>query len=178
MTRQWHTSSIITAPASDGRIVQFYSKLCAVLRLLLLFVKWISRKQVFDLYITRNLMINTENVTSIVRDCRCSYKDTDCEELMWRTMAEASSSSSGSAPVNNIVKEGWLFKRGEIINSFSLWYNYSWNLLGEHIKNWRQRYFILKEDGQFIGFRSKPTPQDLNDPLNNFTVKGTSYKDI
>merc|ERR1719210_3162046 len=68
-------------------------------------------------------------------------------------MAEASS-SSGSAPVNNIVKEGWLFKRGE------------------HIKNWRQRYFILKEDGQFIGFRSKPTPQDLNDPLNNFTVKG------
>ena len=43
---------------------------------------------------------------------------------------------------------------------------------GEHIKNWRQRYFILKEDGQFIGFKSKPTPQDLNDPLNNFTVKG------
>ena len=43
---------------------------------------------------------------------------------------------------------------------------------GEHIKNWRQRYFILKEDGQFIGFKSKPSSQDLNDPLNNFTVKG------
>merc|ERR1712038_1169704 len=43
---------------------------------------------------------------------------------------------------------------------------------GEHIKNWRQRYFILKEDGQFIGFKSKPSAQDLNDPLNNFTVKG------
>ena len=138
MTRQWHTSSIITAPASDGRIVQFYSKLCAVLRLLLLFVKWISRKQVFDLYITRNLMINTENVTSIVRDCRCSYKDTDCEELMWRTMAEASSSSSGSAPVNNIVKEGWLFKRGRIINSFSLWYN------STHMESFRRTYQKLE----------------------------------
>ena len=46
--------------------------------------------------------------------------------------------------------------------------------LGEHIKNWRQRYFILKEDGQFIGFKSKPSVQDLNDPLNNFTVKGST----
>jgi len=55
----------------------------------------------------------------------------------------------------NVVKEGWLYKRGE------------------HIKNWRQRYFILKEDGQFIGFKSKPNTQDqINDPLNNFTVKG------
>ncbi len=23
--------------------------------------------------------------------------------------------------------------------------------LGEHIKNWRQRFFILKDDGQFLG---------------------------
>ena len=49
-------------------------------------------------------------------------------------------------------------------------------VLGEHIKNWRQRYFILKEDGQFIGFKSKPTAQDLTDPLNNFTVKGKFNK--
>jgi len=56
---------------------------------------------------------------------------------------------------NSIVKEGLLFKRGE------------------HIKNWRQRFFILKDDGQFLGFKSKPiTPQDMADPLNNFTVKG------
>lgn len=68
-------------------------------------------------------------------------------------MAEQNSSSSPRAN-SNIVKEGWLFKRGE------------------HIKNWRQRYFILKDDGQFIGFKSKPSAQDLNDPLNNFTVKG------
>ena len=52
-----------------------------------------------------------------------------------------------------------------------MWYQW---FLGEHIKNWRQRYFILKEDGQFIGFKSKPSVQDLNDPLNNFTVKGST----
>jgi len=69
-------------------------------------------------------------------------------------MAEQNSSSSSPGGNSNIVKEGWLFKRGE------------------HIKNWRQRYFILKDDGQFIGFKSKPSAQDLNDPLNNFTVKG------
>jgi len=69
-------------------------------------------------------------------------------------MAEQNSSSSSPGGISNIVKEGWLFKRGE------------------HIKNWRQRYFILKDDGQFIGFKSKPSAQDLNDPLNNFTVKG------
>ena len=42
----------------------------------------------------------------------------------------------------------------------------------EHIRNWRPRYFILKDNGQFIGFRNKPSQvTDLNDPLNNFTVK-------
>ena len=44
--------------------------------------------------------------------------------------------------------------------------------LGEHFKNWRERFFILKSDGQFLGFKSKPnTPQDRT--LNNFTVKGS-----
>ena len=45
-------------------------------------------------------------------------------------------------------------------------------LSGEHIKNWRKRYFILLEDGAFFGFRAKPD-HGLADPLNNFTVKGT-----
>uniref|UniRef100_A0A8C2WVF7 non-specific serine/threonine protein kinase n=1 Tax=Cyclopterus lumpus TaxID=8103 RepID=A0A8C2WVF7_CYCLU len=53
----------------------------------------------------------------------------------------------------NIVREGWLHKRGE------------------YIKTWRPRYFILKSDGSFIGYKEKP---DLNDqtspPLNNFSV--------
>jgi len=42
---------------------------------------------------------------------------------------------------------------------------------GEHIKNWRRRYFILRDDGTFFGFKSKPE-HDLQDPLNNFTVRG------
>lgn len=53
----------------------------------------------------------------------------------------------------NTVKEGWLLKRGE------------------HIKNWRRRYFILREDGTFYGFRSRPEPGNFSDPLNDFTVK-------
>jgi len=40
------------------------------------------------------------------------------------------------------------------------------------MRTWRPRYFILKDNGQFIGFRNKPNQvTDLNDPLNNFTVK-------
>ncbi|XP_003748638.1 RAC-beta serine/threonine-protein kinase [Galendromus occidentalis] len=53
-----------------------------------------------------------------------------------------------------IVKEGWLYKRGE------------------HIKNWRKRYFILRDDGSLIGFKNQPEPGQYSDPLNNFTVKG------
>ncbi|CAH8512048.1 unnamed protein product [Heterobilharzia americana] len=52
-----------------------------------------------------------------------------------------------------IVKEGWLMKRGE------------------HIKNWRRRYFKLREDGTFYGYKSLPK-DDMAQPLNNFTVRG------
>jgi hypothetical protein len=45
--------------------------------------------------------------------------------------------------------------------------------LGEHIKNWRQRYFVLLDDGSLLGFKHKPEPGiGLAEPLNNFTVKG------
>lgn len=60
-------------------------------------------------------------------------------------------SGIGDAGVK-VVKEGWLWKRGE------------------HIKNWRRRYFILREDGSFFGFKDRPGRED-QDPLNNFTVK-------
>jgi RAC serine/threonine-protein kinase len=54
-------------------------------------------------------------------------------------------------PESKIVKEGWLLKRGE------------------YIKNWRKRYFQLKSDGAFIGFKTPPAG-GVNEPLNNFTV--------
>ena len=50
------------------------------------------------------------------------------------------------------VKEGWVQKRGE------------------YIKNWRPRYFLLKTDGSFIGYKEKPQDVDLPYPLNNFSV--------
>uniref|UniRef100_A0A8C6SK81 non-specific serine/threonine protein kinase n=1 Tax=Neogobius melanostomus TaxID=47308 RepID=A0A8C6SK81_9GOBI len=52
----------------------------------------------------------------------------------------------------NVVKEGWVQKRGE------------------YIKNWRPRYFLLKADGSFIGYKDKPQDSDLAYPLNNFSV--------
>lgn len=50
-----------------------------------------------------------------------------------------------------IVKEGWLLKRAE------------------YFKNWRWRYFVLKDDGQFLGFKSATDPTSM---CNNFTVRG------
>ncbi|XP_056906760.1 RAC-beta serine/threonine-protein kinase isoform X1 [Takifugu flavidus] len=53
----------------------------------------------------------------------------------------------------SVVREGWLFKRGE------------------YIKTWRPRYFILKSDGSFIGYKEKPEVCDHSlPPLNNFSV--------
>ncbi|KAI2522042.1 AKT serine/threonine kinase 3 [Homo sapiens] len=57
-----------------------------------------------------------------------------------------------------IVKEGWVQKRGE------------------YIKNWRPRYFLLKTDGSFIGYKEKPQDVDLPYPLNNFSVASTEGK--
>lgn len=42
--------------------------------------------------------------------------------------------------------------------------------LGEHIKNWRSRYFVLYADGSLMGYRNKPE-SPMTEPLNNFTVK-------
>ncbi|XP_040568029.1 RAC-alpha serine/threonine-protein kinase [Lepeophtheirus salmonis] len=62
--------------------------------------------------------------------------------------------SGTSPPPAKILKEGWLQKRGE------------------HITNWRPRYFVLKDDGQFLGFKKPPASEaDYGEPLNNFTVK-------
>uniref|UniRef100_A0A671K918 non-specific serine/threonine protein kinase n=1 Tax=Sinocyclocheilus anshuiensis TaxID=1608454 RepID=A0A671K918_9TELE len=54
----------------------------------------------------------------------------------------------------SVVKEGWLYKRGE------------------YIKTWRPRYFILKSDGSFMGYKEKPELTDQSSaPLNNFSVE-------
>lgn len=47
------------------------------------------------------------------------------------------SSGTGNQP-SIIVKQGWLYKRGE------------------HIKNWRARYFILRTDGSLVGYKTRP----------------------
>uniref|UniRef100_A0A8D2LRL3 non-specific serine/threonine protein kinase n=1 Tax=Varanus komodoensis TaxID=61221 RepID=A0A8D2LRL3_VARKO len=42
---------------------------------------------------------------------------------------------------------------------------------GEYIKTWRPRYFLLKSDGSFIGYKEKPETSDHNlPPLNDFSV--------
>jgi RAC serine/threonine-protein kinase len=56
---------------------------------------------------------------------------------------------------------------------YFLMYNLFCCIVGEHIKNWRHRYFVLLEDGSLLGFKNKPEASvGLADPLNNFTVKG------
>lgn len=56
--------------------------------------------------------------------------------------------------VYTTFKEGWLQKRGE------------------HIKTWRPRYFILRNDGYFIGYNSKPqNHESLSSPNNSFYIK-------
>lgn len=41
---------------------------------------------------------------------------------------------------------------------------------GEYIKNWRKRYFQLRSDGTFYGFKQPPIAGTYTEPLNNFTV--------
>jgi len=48
---------------------------------------------------------------------------------------------------------------------------------GEYIKNWRPRYFLLKTDGSFIGYKDKPQDSDLAYPLNNFSVASKTQAD-
>lgn len=52
-------------------------------------------------------------------------------------------------------KEGWLHKRGE------------------YIKNWRPRYFILKSDGSFYGYKKKPDGKSEAEQLNSFSIIGS-----
>lgn len=62
-------------------------------------------------------------------------------------------------PNATVVREGWMNKRGE------------------HIRNWRPRYFVLWDDGTFLGFRQKPE-KNYSEPLNNFTVKDCQVRKV
>ena len=65
-----------------------------------------------------------------------------------------STSSNSSGEEVTIVKEGWLLKRGE------------------YIKNFRGRYFVMKSDGSFHGFKEKPKSEEQYRALqNNFSIE-------
>lgn len=84
--------------------------------------------------------------------------------IVTATEAIMSLTATGTSPTSpiepfvatpQIVKEGWLMKRGE------------------HIKTWRQRYFVLRNDGSLMGYRSKPVDYTMMEHvLNKFTVRG------
>ncbi|XP_068688435.1 RAC-gamma serine/threonine-protein kinase-like [Montipora capricornis] len=57
----------------------------------------------------------------------------------------------GPSPGAQIVKVGWVQKRGE------------------YIRTWRSRYFQLWSDGSFIGYKEVPKSRET-EPLNNFSV--------
>ncbi|XP_065092664.1 RAC serine/threonine-protein kinase [Ochlerotatus camptorhynchus] len=59
-----------------------------------------------------------------------------------------------------VVKEGWLYKRGE------------------HIKNWRSRYFILRDDGTLVGYKNRPDASFQAEPSNKFTVRGCQIMSV
>ncbi|EYB89361.1 hypothetical protein Y032_0233g3117 [Ancylostoma ceylanicum] len=70
------------------------------------------------------------------------------------TAMSMTSLSTKSRRPEDIIIEGWLHKKGE------------------HIKNWRPRYFILFHDGALLGFKTKPKlGQPFPEPLNDFMVK-------
>lgn len=63
-------------------------------------------------------------------------------------------------PPAQVIKEGWLYKRGE------------------HIKNWRSRYFVLKDDGTLVGYKNRPDTSFQAEPSNNFTVRGCQIMSV
>lgn len=72
------------------------------------------------------------------------------------------------------IKEGWLHKRGNLKNlKTSKNSGYKLNSIkGELIKTWRARYFVLKSNGEFLGFNSRPsTLFQTVEPNNTFYIK-------
>ncbi|XP_048738222.2 RAC-beta serine/threonine-protein kinase B-like [Ostrea edulis] len=66
------------------------------------------------------------------------------------------SAAVGEAPAKEVaplIKEGYLWKRGE------------------YIRNWRVRYYILRADGTFHGFKSKEERLEVEEIQNDFKLQ-------
>jgi RAC serine/threonine-protein kinase len=74
--------------------------------------------------------------------------------------ASSAVTPTASTTTGASIKEGWLYKRGE------------------HIKNWRSRYFILRDDGSLHGYKNRPDLTTNAEPTNNFTVKGCQIMSV
>lgn len=61
--------------------------------------------------------------------------------------------TQGPKEVAPVVKEGYLWKRGE------------------YIRNWRARYYILRADGVFHGYKSKEESQTSTEIQNDFMLQ-------
>ncbi|ULT89702.1 hypothetical protein L5515_008097 [Caenorhabditis briggsae] len=89
-------------------------------------------------------MVKTSRTRNPVRK---NYNSSDGKMSM-------TSLTTKSRKPEDVVIEGWLHKRGE------------------HVKNWRPRYFIIFKDGALLGFRSKPKDSvPYPEPLNDFMIK-------
>lgn len=69
-----------------------------------------------------------------------------------------------------LIGKCWSFQSSALTDG-SLFLFFFFPSLGEYIKTWRPRYFLLKSDGTFIGYKERPQDVDqLETPLNNFSV--------
>lgn len=116
-------------------------------------------------------MIRRDRARSSEQFFRMSSSDTTPNLQQQQQQSMAPASVAASVPISQptrvtqptpatIIKEGWLYKRGE------------------HIKNWRSRYFILKDDGTLVGYKNRPDASYQAEPSNNFTVRGCQIMSV
>ncbi|TFJ97113.1 solute carrier family 2, facilitated glucose transporter member 5 [Platysternon megacephalum] len=108
------------------------------------------------LALTLGRRLLSPGLQSLLGDAPCA-RSASCSWQRYPGSLSCPAEVAGSWGTNmndvSVVKEGWLHKRGE------------------YIKTWRPRYFLLKSDGSFIGYKERPETSDHSlPPLNNFSV--------